>query len=133
MSSKDTTDNFMPGIAGFNTKLDKYVIVATKDNRTIRGLLRSYDHFGNLFMEFCEEICFANEYFAINPIGTIIIRSTNIVCFGTMKDDAIVSGTQVPIEEFATYQQKAFEQDTDANPSTMTSPSAQLNSMMFDF
>eukprot|EP01054_Gregarina_sp_Poly1_P011401 Gregarina_sp_Poly_1__11400@NODE_96_length_14647_cov_152_270302_g83_i0_p8_GENE_NODE_96_length_14647_cov_152_270302_g83_i0NODE_96_length_14647_cov_152_270302_g83_i0_p8_ORF_typecomplete_len228_score45_27LSM/PF01423_22/3_8e12LSM/PF01423_22/8_7e02DUF3391/PF11871_8/0_53HAT/PF02184_16/2_1e03HAT/PF02184_16/0_66_NODE_96_length_14647_cov_152_270302_g83_i055266209 len=65
------------------------VLVLLKDNKTFVGILKTFDHFGNILLDRCCERLFnprAPNEFAEVYLGCVLIRGENIVLFGTLAD-----------------------------------------------
>lgn len=94
-------------------ELDYRLLVRLRDGRLYLGILRSFDQFGNLFLESVyqrftafhpelERVCYADIY-----MGLLIIRGDTVMLFGRMKEDSDnVSNENIipPIPENQTFE-----------------------------
>ena len=70
MSSGDMTFNVL------HDSIGRTVLIKLKGGRTIRGLLKGYDHHMNLLLENSEEL---KDEGSSNKLGTIVIRGDNVI------------------------------------------------------
>ena len=70
MSSGDMTLNVL------HDSIGKTVLIKLKGGRTIRGLLKGFDHHMNLLLENSEEL---KDDGSSNKLGTIVIRGDNVI------------------------------------------------------
>eukprot|EP01055_Gregarina_sp_Pseudo9_P004905 Gregarina_sp_Pseudo_9__4904@NODE_512_length_2668_cov_78_160517_g483_i0_p1_GENE_NODE_512_length_2668_cov_78_160517_g483_i0NODE_512_length_2668_cov_78_160517_g483_i0_p1_ORF_typecomplete_len219_score48_62LSM/PF01423_22/1_2e12LSM/PF01423_22/5_1e03EPO_TPO/PF00758_18/0_065_NODE_512_length_2668_cov_78_160517_g483_i011441800 len=65
------------------------VLVLLRDNKTFVGILKTFDHFGNILLDRCCERIFNPKEpheFAEIYLGCVLIRGENIVLFGALED-----------------------------------------------
>lgn len=74
--------NYLPGTASLIEDVDKQIMVALRDGRTLIGYLRSIDQYANLLLSSTfERVHVGNKYGDI-PKGIYLIRGENVVLIG---------------------------------------------------
>ncbi|TID24059.1 putative small nuclear ribonucleo protein [Venturia nashicola] len=74
---------------------DKKLMVALRDGKTLFGILRAWDQFGNLMMQDTLERIYIKNIFADIPRGIFVIRGENVEMIGEIdldKEDDIPAG-----------------------------------------
>jgi small nuclear ribonucleoprotein (snRNP)-like protein len=76
---------FLPGISSFVEHLDKDVLVVLYDGRNYIGKLRSFDQYGNLFLQECYERRVVHNVYSDFLQGNHVVRGENVVIFGELR------------------------------------------------
>ncbi|KAL0554383.1 hypothetical protein IC582_008302 [Cucumis melo] len=65
--------------------VDRKLLVLLLDGRSIFGILRSFDHFGNLVLETVFERIVVGNHYCDNPMGgLLVLRAENIILIGEL-------------------------------------------------
>lgn len=69
--------------------VNKKVFVSLRDNRTLFGVLRTFDQFANLVLQDTVERVYLpdSKQYAEKPLGVYLIRGENVIMFGEMNLD----------------------------------------------
>ncbi|CDK27795.1 unnamed protein product [Kuraishia capsulata CBS 1993] len=84
--------------------VDRKVFVYLRDERTIFGVLRTFDQFANLVIQDAvERICLPGKRYADEERDTYIIRGENVTMMGELdidkEDQPMESFTRIPFKE----------------------------------
>jgi len=102
----------VPGVGQLFDELDKRLMVYLRDGRTLIGILRTVDQFGNLVLHQTIERIHVGKQYGDIVRGVIIIRGENIVLAGLWDDErAARSGLeQISVEEIMSAQRQEQQQ-----------------------
>ena len=90
-----------PRIANLQDYLESRVVVELRDKRTITGLLRSFDQFGNALLEDAQERLIHCGIFAELPLGIFVVRGENIALIGQVDTKTEAEQTLVKRRPYA--------------------------------
>lgn len=75
-------DSKVPGANNLTALADQRVLVVLRDGRSLYGILRSYDQFGNMVLDDTIERLYVDLEFAEEPLGVFLVRGENVVLVG---------------------------------------------------
>jgi U6 snRNA-associated Sm-like protein LSm1 len=80
-------------------QLDKSILAELRDGRHLFGTLRSYDQFGNLFLEGCVDRVVAGGLYADVDVGFLVVRGENVTLLAEVDDTRPLPLRKVPFDE----------------------------------
>lgn len=71
----------------YSNYIDKSVIIILKDNSILYGILKSYDQYNNISLNYAVQRIFHNNQYAEKMIGFIVVRGDTIVMISLARYD----------------------------------------------
>ncbi|KAJ1511422.1 SM-like, degradation of cytoplasmic mRNAs and positively regulates transcription initiation [Coelomomyces lativittatus] len=106
-----SVNQLLPGAASLLDCLDKRILVILRDGRSLTGILRSYDQFGNLVFQDTIERIHVGEAYSDIERGIFLVRGENVVLLGEMDGELEdqLGLNSVPIEAILLLQKQEAE------------------------